>query len=618
MRQMSHAVMSSTSPARDEQAKENSERPRKERHDSIQLEHAGRHHVTSDREKPRTIRVWERLFDDWWSWEILSWLFSFVIVLVIIFILRIYDQRPLTDWSGSITINTTVALLTTVAKLGFVAANSAALGQLRWNWYSKPHLLSDLKGFDDASRGSPWGSVQLLLKLHVRHLASTGAVISLAAIFFSSLTQQALTFPSRYVPSGSARMPRGYSYVRDARQRYTIDTIDANFVSPTDSEMLAAVAFTAYNGSQKISPSFALEPECVSGNCTFESYTSLAACSECTLVNDQVTTTCVGDACYYTLLINQTASSNDTLVTGSHYNSTAGLPIYTSLNVTSTNYHNRPLTIVNMSALYTDYTITSDTPSTIERGATTAVSCGIFMCVKTFNSSITNGTLSETVQSTHYINASTLTQSDGVYKASISAAGLPGNATLAISQDSLDVFGQNLAFLYAGSAVIGPGYHSGDGVPTYAFGYTSTTLQSLFNNGSVDVEQAIANIATVITNVIRQQSDPTQHFAGTSHSQETFLAVRWAWIAYPAGLEAVVLLFLLATIFKTGRSGVQSVWKSSPIALLFHGLENRGEALKNVSEISKLSEMTELSSQIRVQLAIQGPGTTLVDAKTQS
>lgn len=539
-------------------------------------------------------------------------------VLAIIIILRIYDEHPLTDWSGSITINTTVALLTTVAKLGLIAANSGALGQLRWNWYSKPHLLSDLNSFDDASRGSPWGSVQLLLKLHVRHLASTGAFISLAAIFFSSLTQQALTFPSRSISSGSARIPRGYSYVTDTSQQFIIDTIDINFVPQTDSEMLAAVAFAAYNGSNTISPSFALEPECLSGNCTFGSYTSLATCSECTVVNDQVMTTCVGDACYYTLLMNQTASLNDTLVTGSRYNSTAGLPIYTSLNVTSNNYNNRPFAVVNMSALYTNYTTASNDSSTIKVGATTAMSCGVFMCVKTFNSTITNGTLSETVQSTHYINASAFTQSNGVYKAPISAAGLPGNATLMISQDSLNVFGQSLATLYTGSVIFGPGFRRGDGVPTYAFGYTSTTLQSLFNNGSVDIEQAVANIATVMTNVIRQQSDPMQYFVGTSYSLETFLVVRWAWIAYPATLEAVVLLFLLATIFKTGRSGVQSVWKSSPIALLFHGLEDRGEALKNVSEIYDLSEMTELSNQIRVQLARQGSGTTLVDAQTQS
>ncbi|KAK5011915.1 hypothetical protein LTR60_004658, partial [Cryomyces antarcticus] len=171
--------MSDMSCARDEHVTQSEGRSEKQDRHEIDLQHACREHVTAKQEKSWTRRTWNRFFDDWWAWELLGWLFSCTTVLSIVIILRVYDERPRTDWPEGITINTTVALLTTTAKLGLVAANSAALGQLRWNWYSKPHLLSDLKEFDDASRGSHWGSVQLLLKLHVRHLASTGAFISL-------------------------------------------------------------------------------------------------------------------------------------------------------------------------------------------------------------------------------------------------------------------------------------------------------------------------------------------------------------------------------------------------------------------------------------------------------
>lgn len=135
---------------------------------------------------------------------LLAWLWSLGCVMSIILLLKLYDNRPQTAWPVNVTINTTISLLTTVGKLGFVAANTAALGQLRWNWYSNPRKLSDIASFDTASRGSPIGSMQLIMKLHVRYLASIRAVVSIVAIFYISLTQQALSFPDRTVVSGRA------------------------------------------------------------------------------------------------------------------------------------------------------------------------------------------------------------------------------------------------------------------------------------------------------------------------------------------------------------------------------------------------------------------------------
>lgn len=126
---------------------------------------------------------------------------------------------------------------------------------------------------------------------------------------------------------------------------------------------------------------------------------------------------------------------------------------------------------------------------------------------------------------------------------------------------------------------------------------------------------AALNIATAMTNVIRQQGSAASYITGAAHTKVSFLNVRWAWVAYPLGLDFLVLSFLVATMVLTSRSGVQNVWKSSPIAMLFHGLENRGRALENVSEIKKMCEMTELAGRLKVRLSRKGGSTTLVDAK---
>jgi hypothetical protein len=272
------------------------------------------------------------------------------------------------------------------------------------------------------------------------------------------------------------------------------------------------------------------------------------------------------------------------------------------------------LGVFNLSALYTNYTDTGNHTYLFDSGTTTAIECGLFMCLKTFNSTIVNGTLLEDVFSVARIDTSMFIKSQTILKFQ-SPADLPNNATFLINQESLNIFGQSLTYLYSVSAVIGPGFEGNDLSQRYGIGYTSTILQSLFNNGSVDIAQAAEHVATTMTNVIRQQGNASYFLVGEAHTMEAFLVVRWSWIAYPFMLEALVLLFLIATIIKTSRSGVQAVWKASPIALLFHGLEDRGGALKNISQIKELSEINELSGKIRVELGSDGPGTTLIDAK---
>ena len=102
------------------------------------------------------------LLKSWWS-EILCCLISIACLVALGLVLRAYDGQLLPAWSGGITLNTVVALLSTVCRTMFVLAASQALSQAKWNWFKlSPRPLTDLCAFDDASRG-PWGSLKLVV-----------------------------------------------------------------------------------------------------------------------------------------------------------------------------------------------------------------------------------------------------------------------------------------------------------------------------------------------------------------------------------------------------------------------------------------------------------------------
>lgn len=97
-----------------------------------------------------------------------------------------------------ITPNAVVSFIATLAKSSFLLAITETIGQLKWlHYHCKSHKMSDIKLFDEASRG-PWGSLQLLISKHkTTLLASIAASIILAALFVDPFVQLVFSFPSR-------------------------------------------------------------------------------------------------------------------------------------------------------------------------------------------------------------------------------------------------------------------------------------------------------------------------------------------------------------------------------------------------------------------------------------
>lgn len=83
-----------------------------------------------------------------------------------------------------------------------------------------------------------------------------------------------------------------------------------------------------------------------------------------------------------------------------------------------------------------------------------------------------------------------------------------------------------------------------------------------------------------------------------------FVRVRWAWFAYPVTLVMLAVTFWIATVvFSCGEN--RFVWKSSSLALMFHG--PRGWNFEDM-QAERLRDMDEAAANMRAQLIREDGG----------
>lgn len=87
---------------------------------------------------------------------------------------------------------------------------------------------------------------------------------------------------------------------------------------------------------------------------------------------------------------------------------------------------------------------------------------------------------------------------------------------------------------------------------------------------SSDFLALLDRITESLTLAFRQGPNSTV-FHGSTTFAEQYIVVHWPWMALPASLVSIAILFLAASMmFAVEKSG--AVWKSSTIPMLFHGL----------------------------------------------
>lgn len=86
-----------------------------------------------------------------------------------------------------------------------------------------------------------------------------------------------------------------------------------------------------------------------------------------------------------------------------------------------------------------------------------------------------------------------------------------------------------------------------------------------------NVTHHMERIATAMTNVARSYAGSNEMVAGEAFIPETYVEVKWPWLAFPLAMLALCIMFLVATMVKTSR-GDLSIWKTSAMPTLMYSL----------------------------------------------
>ncbi|KAK0123470.1 hypothetical protein ONS96_010453 [Cadophora gregata f. sp. sojae] len=151
---------------------------------------------------------------------------------------------------------------------------------------------------------------------------------------------------------------------------------------------------------------------------------------------------------------------------------------------------------------------------------------------------------------------------------------------------------------------------------TMATQYTTEFLNPMYSDGlatHASTQALFDKLAAAMTNHMRTSDRNASVVIGEVNGVQTCVRVVWGWLALPAALVLGTGVLLLATIWKTVGRAEANVWKSSPLAYLFHGLEDVGREWGRGSLIT-VEEMDGVARGREVLLRETGVGWRFVDA----
>ena len=126
---------------------------------------------------------------------------------------------------------------------------------------------------------------------------------------------------------------------------------------------------------------------------------------------------------------------------------------------------------------------------------------------------------------------------------------------------------------------------------------SSQHLISLFNGGNCStssMEDAFRSIARTLTDHLRTNGN--MDVQGIGYTYQTYVRAQMLWLILPGALVVISCLFLIATITQSRNAMGERVWKSSQVALMLHGLDNRDRygAMESPEVMERFSKSTDV------------------------
>jgi hypothetical protein len=418
-------------------------------------------------------------------------------------------------------------------------------------------------------------------------------------------------------------------------------------VAEADFALQSAVMFGA-TASSTSSISQQLGFKCPSGDCDFAPYLSLGVCSRCENITPRLEQNTRSDGTQFFNLIRDqslaTRTPNSTeyrLPNGLFLNNQQGEDdtlVYLTMSGTANS--SRTVAMGDIDTLLWSQTLIrlKGTPGSEPRkkwpeADVEAFECGLYYCVQNYTSQVRNTSLAETPRVVENIKRNPTSwqmsnpdlykgiskqvvdslafhpNESSIPRTDLQLRGDGGGNAWNISQTA--VSGVNAFFQRSFSAclrrqrICPPGTINDD--PTSPNGflvwggkdveYEPALARTLHE--TQDLSKMFANIATAMSNAIRDRADNATTAGGAVRSSLTVYSVKWLWIVPHAATLLGGLIFVFTTISSSWQARDQvSVWKSSELATL-----SRGAALGDMLASTKsLKEMEDRAKGTSVYL----------------
>ncbi|KAI1618738.1 hypothetical protein EDD36DRAFT_414399 [Exophiala viscosa] len=610
------------------------------------------------------------LWSSWWL-EVSGSVLIFLVFVALVITLREYQNQPQPNWPYGFSINTLVSVYTTLFKFPLMLIASECLGQSRWKWFQRQNQpLKDIALYEAALRGDLFGVIQLLWATRGRQLtAIIGAFISLAALVLDPFNQAVITIYPCQIPDAfsmggvprvnTLQIPETQPLTMQYNMLATILGVESFEVKPscqsgncTFDQEYHSVGFCSnctdisdrlqrnctipanikplFNATLPSCRWFLKQTDTSDGDGETPNYigydTSIPSQGGdlWKVVNYEVASysvnhtfawiadapqalSCSVKPCvrsYKSAVINGSFSErligksqgwpDPPIVAPYQWDVMDCLPASARQALIRQNIDITPEWIAY------NYTVLNDTPTGPRVLEGMAPDPAIpEQCLYQYKSYELG------VQSAIY---NIITWFQAQFKQPLTAWA---------SYDGTNVTGGISSEIWNGGSKPTPMYWI-NGLETNQ----STAMIALYENGSITgdaVAQMFENVATTMSNFARSSSSTLldgneldldlRPARAPDLLQNSCININWPWLALPATLMLLSILFLGLTVAESALPGSTGIWKSSPLALLWHGFEM---PQPTDSTLDDLKTMEKMSSNMNVQLQQTALGWNLV------
>jgi hypothetical protein len=326
---------------------------------------------------------------------------------------------------------------------------------------------------------------------------------------------------------------------------------------------------------------------CPTPSCMWPPFTSLGICGNCVEISSTTNISC-----------NVLEETNQTIC---YYNTPSGLTLVTYNWTDGTNSYGTLFNITN------NFTVTSldmigpEYYSSVQMaaiklakldGITFSIQyiteCQMEFCARTFsNTTLVNGSFFTQT-------SETMLEFDSIwedhYNNQYITWKVPANTSNDLSGNSTFVTN---TFSYQLGAVLIGGLLNGslEVVEPRQGSSFITTLTAPTFGGSSDLGKTIEDISWILSAYISNSSSGV-NYTGQALQGEIYIRVHWPWLIPPIFLVLASIFFLITVIVVTWSCRTQ-LWKSSSLALLFHGLQSIPEETQSIDKLSEIMRVAK-------------------------